>query len=158
MCKNYLKQCTTFSSFHTNSVFTIRDEVDCDTTGVVYLINDLTCKRSSVGCTTDTTKVRFRNHKSHIKNGRKTCIVAKHFAENQEWHKLDVSTNAKYDDCLKTQLEIIIIEKVKIPENVTDTYKKLKVYCEPRERHWREQLRTLEEYGGLNVREEKSHL
>ena len=51
---------------------------------------------------------------------------------------------------MKKQIEIIIIEKVKVPDNITDTYEKLK-YCEARERNWMEQLRTLEEYGGLNV-------
>ena len=147
MCKNYLRECTTFSSFHTSSEFLIQDKVDCNTPGVVYLINDIICKRSSVGCTTDSTNVRFRNHKSHIKYGRKTCIVSKHFAENQQWHKLDLSSQTNYDNVLKTQVEIIIIEKVKIPDNVTDIYEKLK-YCEARKKHWTEQLRTLEEYGG----------
>ena len=51
-------------------------------------------------------------------------------------------------------MEIILVEKVKIPPDVTDTYDKLKI-CETRERFWRDRLRTLEDYGGLNIREEK---
>ena len=80
LCKNYLKTCTTFSSYHTNSEFTLNENVDCNTTGVVYLINDVICKRSSVGCTTNSAKNRFGIHKSHIKNSHKSCNVAKHYS------------------------------------------------------------------------------
>ena len=68
-----------------------------------------------------------------------------------------MSSQTNYEHILKNRIEIIIIETVKIPDNVTDTYEKLK-YCEAKEKHWMEQLRTLEKYGGLNVREEKIHL
>ena len=130
------------------------DQIDCNTPGVVYLINDLFCRRSYTGTTTDAIKVRFPNHKSHIKYGRKNCLVSKHFTENCQWHPLDTTTQSKFDNCLSEQLEIILVEKVKIPPDITDTYDKLK-FCETRERFWKERLRTLENYGGLNIREEK---
>ena len=154
VCKYFLKATTTVTSFHTNSIFKIIDQIDCNTPGIVYLINDLLCRRSYTGTTTDTIKVRFPNHKSHIKFGRKNCLVSKHFTENSQWHPLDITTQSKFDNCLSEQLEIILIEKVKIPSDLTDTYDKLK-FCETRERFWRDRLRTLEDYGGLNIREEK---
>ena len=154
LCKNYLRPCKSFSSYHTNREFPIIDDLDCNTTGVIYLINDHICKRSSVGCTTNSAKTRFGIHKSHIKSSLKTCILSKHFTENVQWHELDRSSFANYDKCLKMQLDIIVIEKVIIPDDVTETYAKLRI-CEVRERHWQHKLRPLEEYGGLNVREER---
>ena len=154
LCKNYLRTTTTITSYHTNSVFPIVDNVDCNTKCIIYLINDLICKRSYTGCTTDSAKTRFANHKSHIKFGRNNCLVSKHFADNENWHPLDRSTFANFDKCLNEQIEITIIENVKIPCNITDTYDRLS-YCEDREKFWRDRLRTLEDYGGLNTRELK---
>ena len=78
-------------------------------------------------------KVRFRNHKSHIKYARRTCEVSIHFSENQGVHTLDKSSNTAYDNSLKSQLEIIIIEKVDISNLVQkDTKSRLKE-CKSRE-------------------------
>ena len=156
LCKNFLKETDTAYSFHTNSIFKIKDIIDCDTANVVYLINDLLCKTSSIGCTADSMKVRFRNHKSHIKYARRTCEVSIHFSENQGVHTLDKSSNTAYDNSLKSQLEIIIIEKVDISNLVQkDTKSRLKE-CKRREWYWQNQLKTLRQYGGMNVREERS--
>ena len=99
--------------------------------------------------------MRFRNHKSHIKYARRTCEVSIHFSENQGIHTLDKSTNKAYDDSLKKQLEIIIIEKVDVSNVLQDTKSKLKE-CKKREWYWQNQLKTLKQYGGMNVREERS--
>ena len=90
-CKNFLKQSKQAYSYHTPYVFTINQNLDCDSKNVVYIINDLVCKRSSVGCTSDSMKVRFRNHKSHIKTQRRTCKVSTHFFDSESVHNLDKS-------------------------------------------------------------------
>ena len=82
---------------------------------------------------------------------RKTCELSTHFIDNPILHPLDRSTCASYDASLKPQLEIIIVEKVKIEgENLT-ARERLR-QCEVRELFWQEQLRTLQEYGGMNIR------
>ena len=55
-------------------------------------------------------KIRFPNHKSHIKRNRRTCEISKHFADNLLIHELDKSTNLNYDNSLKSQIEVIIIK------------------------------------------------
>ncbi len=155
LCKNFLKDTSTAYSFHTNSVFKIKGLLDCDTKNVIYIINDLTCKISSIGCTADSMKVRFRNHKSHIKHARRTCEVSTHFSENQGVHTFDTSTNKAYDDSLGSQIELIIIEQVDVSNVAGDSKSRLKE-CKRREWHWQNQLKTLRQYGGMNVREERS--
>ena len=127
--------------------------VDCDTENVIYIINYITCGISSIGCTAESMKVRFRNHKSHIKYARRTCEVSIHFSENQGVHVFDKSTPKSYDNTLKGQLEVIIIEKVDVSGVGTDTQSRLK-QCKKREYYWQNQLKTPRQYGGMNVREE----
>ena len=59
ICNNFLKQTDVAYSYHTNSIFNINQNVNCESKNVVYVINDLTCKISSVG-TSESIKVRFR--------------------------------------------------------------------------------------------------
>ena len=153
--KNYLVTTDVAYSFHTNTKFKIKGNLDCDTHNVVYVINDKTCKLSSVGCTADCMKVRFRNHKSHIKSNKRLCEVSKHFSDNNHVHSLDKSTTSAYDKSLKKHIEIIIIEHVDVSDVGADTKSRLKK-CKEREWYWQNNLKTLQQYGGMNVREEKS--
>ena len=153
LCKYYLKTTKVAYSYHTSSTYPIEEIVDCNTPDVVYIVNDLLCQRSYSGCTTVTTNVRFRNHKSHIKKSKRTCELATHFTESPILHELDKSTCAKFDNSLKEQLEVIIVEKVKIEGEGLDAQSRLK-QCQVRERYWRDKLKTLKEFGGLNIREE----
>ena len=57
-------------------------------------------------------KTRFTNHKSHIKYNKRLCEVSKHFLDNLILHTLANSSHLKYDNSLKEQIEVIIIEKV----------------------------------------------
>ena len=107
-------------SYHTPYVFTINQNLDCDSKNVVYIINDIVCKRSSVGCTSDSMKVRFRNHKSHIKTQRRTCEVSTHFSDSESVHNLDKSSTKSYTDSLSKQLEVIIIEQVDVSKVASD--------------------------------------
>ena len=155
LCKNYLVKTTHAYSYHTNSKFRINGVVDCNSENVVYIINDKVCKISSVGYTKINMSSRFTNHKSHIKHNKRTCEVSKHFADNEFIHVLDKSTQNNYDTSLKSQIEVIIVEKVdisKVGADIESIRKKLK----EREWYWQNNLKTLRQYGGLNVREERS--
>ena len=65
-------------------------------------------------------------------------------------HDLDKSSSKAYDLSLKTQIEIIAIEKVDILNNVS-VFERLK-QCEVRDNYWKDKLRTWSCYGGLNTR------
>ena len=132
LCKNFLKTTKTVYSFHTNSVFTINQLLDCDSMNLIYIINDLICKISSVGCTADSMKVRFRNHKSHIKCGYRNCEVAAHFADNRVMHHLDTSSCKSYTTSLKGHIEVILIEQVDVSGVAQDSKSRLKE-CKKRE-------------------------
>ena len=151
LCKNYLTESETVTSHHTNEIFNINDIIDCNTPNVVYLINDNICNVSYTGCTVDSMKNRFSNHKSHIKYLRRTCELSKHFSDNKVLHDLDKSSNKNYDVSLKNHLQIIAVEKVDISNIPNTTYDRLKA-CEIREEYWKNKLKTLKVYGGLNTR------
>ena len=65
-------------------------------------------------------KTRFTNHKSQIKYNKRLCEVSKHFPDNLILHTLDKSSQLKYNNSLKEQLEVITIEKVDVSEVGTD--------------------------------------
>ena len=155
LCKNYLVKTAWAYSFHTSSRFKIKGTLDCDSKNIVYIINDKVCNLSSIGCTADTLKVRFSNHKSHIKSSKRTCEVSKHFSDNTSLHVLDRSSTKNYDLSLKDQIEVIIIEQVNVTGIGQDTQSRLRK-CKEREWFWQNNLKTLQQYGGMNVREERS--
>ena len=121
---------------------------------MVYIINDLKCRISSVGCTTYASKVRFRNHKSHIKHCKRTCEVSSHFTDNTSIHNINRNDNKSFTDSLSTEIEVILIEQVDVSGVEDDPQSRLRE-CKKREWFWQNQLKTLRQYGGMNVREEK---
>ena len=154
LCRYYLKESRYFKSYHCNKTFPICHEIDCETENVIYMINDIICKRSYVGCTTTSTRLRFSNHKSHLKKLRRTCELSGHFSMNQFIHKLDrqPKTNKEFDLDLQKHLEIIIIEEVDV-KDVKNNIERFKI-CQEREGYWQHELRTLAIHGGLNKRDE----
>ena len=98
LCKFYLVKSQTVTSFHTNEIFNINAKIDCNTNNVIYLINDNICRISYTGCTVDTLKTRFSNHKSHIKHNKFTCELSKHFSNNPVLHDLDKTSFKAYDE------------------------------------------------------------
>ena len=98
-------------------------------------------------------KTRFANHKSHIKFNKRLCEVSKHIADNLILHEQDKSSQMKYDTSLSKQIEAIIIEEEDLTDVGTDIdsiRKKLK----EREWYWQNNLKSLRQHGGLNVRKE----
>ena len=126
---------------------------------VIYIINDNVCKISSVGYTADNMKTQFTNHESHIKYNnvkynKRLCEVSKHFSDNLILHTLDKSSQLKYDNSLKEQIEVIIIEKVDVLEVGTDI-ESIRKKLKEREWYWQNNVKTIRQYRGLNIREER---
>ena len=115
------------------------------------LYNDNICRISYTGCTVDSLKTRFSNHKSNIKNNKHTCELSKHFINNPVIHELDKSTFKAFDISFKSHISITAVELVDMTGIPNDTYSRLK-HCETRENYWKYKLRTLSQFGGLNVR------
>ena len=93
-------------------------------------------------------KVRWRNHKSHIKQGKKTCEIASHFTRlGNTTHKLDKSTQALFTSQLSSHLSIVLIECV---EEVPG--KTRKEQLEIREKFWQGALKAAKLFGGINKR------
>ena len=155
ICKNFLVEGKTFSSYHTQSIFSIKHNLSCTSRCVVYLINDKVCCKSNVGCTIDF-KTRWQNHKSHIKKKRSTCEISTHFnnAEYDEVHKLDRSDQKSFDESLKKCLDVIIIEQVEVDPG-DDNDEKLRK-CKIREHYWQKELKCMAITGGFNKRQEPS--
>ena len=129
LCKNYLVETNSFQSFVTGRTYAIKEKVSCTSSNVVYLVSCKKCNLQYVGSVTTEFKVRFRNHKSHMRLGKKFCEVAVHF--NSSEHVLN-------------DFEFIIIEQIRSNEAIE--HKLLN-----REAYWTLQLRCLKP-NGLNKR------
>ena len=138
-------------SLSTQEVFYINQTISCSDEHVVYVISDKLCRRQNVGSTDNHMKIRWSNHKSHIKNKVKNCRVAVHFNEPGHNHKFDINNN--YDTTLALELEVTLIDKV-IPEP-WDTTESITKKLLAKESYWQHQLKTLTADGGLNVRNER---
>ena len=146
-CKLYLVETNKFTSYHTEQLFNIRYDLSCDSNWVIYLINDVVCKRSYVGSAETKCKDRWANHKSHIRSELETCELSKHFNIDRRHHNFNRKDNLKaFDKTLTEHLEITIIDQV---ENANTELLK------EREAFWQSQLRTYIEYGGLNKRDSR---
>ena len=116
-------------------MFNIVGDIDCNTKGIIYLIDCKACRVSYVGYIQDNAKVRFSNHKSHIKKCIILCEFTKHMLSDDDLHPLDRSSFKSYD--AKASKE------------------EVKRICHERETHWHHELRTLSAFGGLNKREDR---
>ena len=120
---------------------------------VIYVITDILCRvcnEQSVGSTDDCMRLRFSNHKSHIKKNKLTCRVAIHF-NDRTVHKIDYENNI--DTKLPKELIVTLIDKV-VPDP-WDSTESITKKLGKKEGYWQSQLRTLESDGGLNIRNER---
>ena len=130
--------------------FIINNIITCQDSYVIYLITDLVCNKSYVGRTENNLTMRWACHKSHIKTCYCSCRVAAHYNESATLHQWKGNN---LDKSLSAELSITLIDKV-IPEiwdNADTLFNKL---CK-KEIYWQNQLRTMQEYGGLNDRDER---
>ena len=154
LCRHYLQETKTFTSFHTNQVFDIRQHITCNTKNVIYLVECLQHLVSNVGYTTNNMKMRFSNTKSHIKKKKLSCEICSHMIT--ENHEIDFQTYSTYDESLSKLVRVTVIEAVQGIEK-GDSTKVKEEKCEKREAFWQRQLRTLTTYGGLNIRDGARH-
>ena len=90
----------------------------------------------------------WRNNKSHIRKGVKSCEIASHFSSV---HNLDKQGPIKiFDEQLKKILRVTLIDHVDM-EGVTCDQRKTRLLKE-REEFWQHQLKSLETHGGFNKR------
>ncbi len=152
----------TFTSFHTDKVYTIKQELTCTTEGVIYLLHDKMCQRSYVGSTITDMRTRAANYRSHIQTQHKGCEIATHFAEYKDNHPLPKkgeTTTTKseylglYNNHLSNHIEFVLIDRVIFPANASSTEKRS--LMEKSEGYWQTQLRTMKKYGGLNIKDER---
>ena len=136
----------------TTQTFRIKSHIDCNTKHVVYLVLDLKCDDIFyVGYTTDCMAVRWRNHKSHIKNSIKSCELASHFISlSSTTHKLDRTSQTTFTSELSEHIAIILIESVK-PSPSLD----VESFLKERENFWQGALKSTPLFGGINKRSNK---
>ena len=133
----------------TLSFHNINNSISCQDNHVIYVITDLLCKKQNVGSTDGTMRIRFANHKSHIKKKVKACRVAVHYNEHTE-HKFNLDN---YDATLALELKVTLVDKV-TPEP-WDTPASITKKLTAKESYWQHQLHTFQSEGGLNVRNER---
>ena len=155
LCNNFLVVTDKIKSPTTNQTFKIKQTITCETKGVVYMINDKICpKIFYVGYSEDTMKIRWANHKSHIKKEQKSCELAVHMLNNsKDIHKINkLGTQAAYTEALRGHLEVTLIESVD-PKPGQDLVAQLKV----RENFWQAALKATVSLGGINKRTNRKH-
>ena len=112
-----LRDTKTFQSFYTGQKFFVQGDLTCSTTGVIYLLNCLDCKKQYVGETGSELRIRHRGHRQEFKRGH--TPIGKHFQTCK-------------------QFELIAIEKLR------NNNKRVR---EERELHWIFKLNTLAPVG-----------
>ena len=131
LCSYYLEEGDKFMSIVTKKSYKIIGNVNCNSKGVIYLATCTICNVQYVGSTATPFKVRFRNHKSDMKNNRSRCELAVHF--NSKAHRLE-------------QIRFMVIEQILNVSNLPQILTK-------REAYWMAQLCTSHPHG-LNKRKE----
>ena len=146
LCENFMVETKTFTSSKTNQIFKIKSRITCNTLYVIYLIEDILCADVFyVGYTKHSMKVRWPNHKSHIKKLHKSCEIASHFIDMPNAHQLDRSNQKAFTSQLSQQLKVTLIESVE-PRPGTDIVELLTA----REKFWQDALKASKLFGGIN--------
>ena len=79
ICRQHLVEGSHFHSAVTGEKFTIRQQMTCDTSNIIYLLYCARCDKSQyVGETQNTLKTRFYLHRSHISHNKGTHVT-RHF-------------------------------------------------------------------------------
>ena len=124
-----LEEGNTFCSKVTKDKYIIRQEINCHSRNVIYLVNCMKCPKQGVG-KTETFQARISNYISHIIQQKQTCWIVKHFLY-AEGHSVE-------------DFRIMgILRLEKPPKSPKDLKKMLKEF----EGYWQIKLQTLEPYG-----------
>ena len=100
------------------------------------------------------------------------CEVSVHFMGNRVMHELDISSCKSYTASLKNHINIIMIEQVDVSRSrkaleskstgvekhrsrkAQESKSRLRE-CKKREWYWQNQLKSLRQYEGMNILEER---
>ena len=118
-----MKETKEFKSSNTGRKYFIKEEMNCDSSFVIYLATCLCCQGQYMGKSETKFKLRHSNHKQEIK--WKKGGLGKHFGGNRA--------------CAYKDISFILIEQVEIGN---------KVLLARREQYWQHQLRAFEDNGG----------
>ena len=124
LCKFYLVNEENFINYETKNKVYISKSITCTTKGIIYLVRDVICKRSYVGSTIDTMRIRWANYKNHIKKNYKSCEVAKHVHSDLAVHPIDLNC---YDETLSRQFNVILLDRVDLSDCKTTKSKRTKI-------------------------------
>ena len=139
-CK-YLKDKGEYYYSHvTKRRYKIRQNVNCQSRNVIYLVTCKKCKKQGVGKTINF-KSRMANYRSCIKNEKVSCNIDKHFIEEDN-HSLE-----DFDVQIIVQLE-------NVPCNKDQARKRRKQF----EGYWQITLCTLAPYGLNSINELEANL
>ena len=129
-CHNFLLPSNRIKSVATGKSYKIRHLLSCRTDYIIYCAICLLCNRQCVVSSVNF-HARLSNHKSHIKQKKRTCRLVNHFIDNAHDHPL-------------SSLKFVLIEQV---STKTDEF------LEQREGYWQGQVWTYEPYG-FNAKKE----
>ena len=148
LCRDFLVSPSHITSFHTEKKFNFSHKLNCKSKFVIYLVNDIVCKRTYTGSTETGMTERWRNHKSHIRKRVSSCEVSTHFKQDLNSHPFNRDSPLNvFDSELKKHITVTIIDQVTVNPSV----EKLK----EREAYWQSQLRTFATFGGFNKRDSR---
>ena len=127
-CHNFLLPGKRIKSVVTGKSYKIRQSLSCRTDYIIYCAICTLC--NNVGSSVKF-RARLSNHKSQIKQKKRTCRLVNHFIDNYHDHQL-------------SGLKFVLIEQVST---------KTEDFLEKREGYWQVQLWTSEPYG-FNAKKE----
>ena len=137
-CK-VLEDGSVFYSKSTGERYTIRQNIDCRSKNVIYLVNCKKCHKQEVGKSEDF-KTRISNYISHIIQSKATCGIVKHFIE-MEGHSVE-------------HFGIMGIVRIENPPGTKSALKKMLADFEG---YWQIKLQTIEPWG-MNLKDEFFHM
>ena len=90
LCKT---ESNNFKSISNGNSFKIRQEINCQSTKIIYLVICMRCNIQGIGRSVKFNH-RMSNYFSHIKQKKRTCAIVNHFIDNhlEEWSE-DNETN-----------------------------------------------------------------
>ena len=142
LCAVHLQESTTFNSVRTGCTYTIRDQVGCKSSNIIYLVDCARCASVQyVGETGQTISRRMHAHRSNIGTTPRPAVGAT--APHQEGYRREtlVARHFQSNSHSVEDMRVLVIEQIK--EDNSSIRK-------TRERYWRHKLRTNYPQG-LNV-------
>ena len=151
LCRDFLDCPDKIKSFHTDQEFNFKYGLNCKSKNVIYKLDDILCKRTSIGSSIIGMSSRWKNHKSHIRKGVKSCDITCHFVSDN-CHILSKDSHINvFDEELKKQLRVTIIDQLHFKNADSNEFKLKKL--KEKEAFWQNQLKSLSCYGGFNKRD-----